>query len=120
MYRMCLYVSVYGALLCSRLPGWVQSMIPRVFYITEKAWNYYPVTITGVNNDDMFKKLNGNVKPLSFLPLYGCGNGMPTIDTEYTVSYSAQCSACVYTLCILPPLSTEHAYMYSAHFYPSS
>ncbi|CAI8019881.1 Cytoplasmic phosphatidylinositol transfer protein 1 [Geodia barretti] len=32
--------------LTSRLPGWVQSMIPRVFYITEKAWNYYPVTIT--------------------------------------------------------------------------
>jgi hypothetical protein len=35
---------------CSRLPGWVQSMIPRVFYITEKAWNYYPVTITGLTN----------------------------------------------------------------------
>ena len=31
----------------SRLPGWVQSMIPRVFYVTEKAWNYYPFTITG-------------------------------------------------------------------------
>lgn len=30
----------------SRLPYWVQSMIPRLFYITEKAWNYYPYTET--------------------------------------------------------------------------
>lgn len=22
-------------------------MTPRIFYITEKAWNYYPYTITG-------------------------------------------------------------------------
>lgn len=32
--------------LSSRLPYWVQSFCPRVFYITEKAWNYYPFTIT--------------------------------------------------------------------------
>ncbi|XP_049776490.1 cytoplasmic phosphatidylinositol transfer protein 1 [Schistocerca nitens] len=32
--------------LSSRLPYWVQSLIPRVFYVTEKAWNYYPFTIT--------------------------------------------------------------------------
>ncbi|XP_046576124.1 cytoplasmic phosphatidylinositol transfer protein 1-like [Haliotis rubra] len=32
--------------LSSRLPGWVQSIIPRIFYITEKAWNFYPFTIT--------------------------------------------------------------------------
>lgn len=32
--------------LSSRLPYWVQSICPRVFYITEKAWNYYPFTIT--------------------------------------------------------------------------
>lgn len=30
----------------SRLPYWVQSIIPKIFYITEKAWNYYPFTIT--------------------------------------------------------------------------
>lgn len=29
-----------------RLPYWLQSILPRVFYITEKAWNYYPFTIT--------------------------------------------------------------------------
>lgn len=31
----------------SRLPYWIQAICPRVFYITEKAWNYYPFTVTG-------------------------------------------------------------------------
>ncbi|XP_072949240.1 cytoplasmic phosphatidylinositol transfer protein 1 [Epargyreus clarus] len=32
--------------LSSHLPYWLQSLIPKIFYITEKAWNYYPYTIT--------------------------------------------------------------------------
>ncbi|XP_047511341.1 cytoplasmic phosphatidylinositol transfer protein 1 [Pieris napi] len=32
--------------LSSHLPYWIQNIIPRVFYVTEKAWNYYPYTIT--------------------------------------------------------------------------
>ncbi|XP_076300019.1 cytoplasmic phosphatidylinositol transfer protein 1 [Lasioglossum baleicum] len=32
--------------LSSKLPYWIQSVIPKVFYVTEKAWNYYPYTIT--------------------------------------------------------------------------
>ncbi|XP_034951646.1 cytoplasmic phosphatidylinositol transfer protein 1 [Chelonus insularis] len=32
--------------LSSKLPYWIQSLIPRIFYVTEKAWNYYPFTIT--------------------------------------------------------------------------
>lgn len=32
--------------LSSKLPTWSQSFIPNIFYITEKAWNYYPYTIT--------------------------------------------------------------------------
>lgn len=32
--------------LSSRLPYWLQSIIPRMFYVTEKAWNYYPYTET--------------------------------------------------------------------------
>lgn len=32
--------------LSSKLPSWIRSMIPAIFYITEKAWNYYPYTIT--------------------------------------------------------------------------
>ncbi|XP_071443646.1 cytoplasmic phosphatidylinositol transfer protein 1 [Hetaerina americana] len=32
--------------LSSRLPYWLQNLIPKLFYVTEKAWNYYPFTIT--------------------------------------------------------------------------
>ncbi|CAH0715542.1 unnamed protein product, partial [Brenthis ino] len=32
--------------LSSHLPYWIQSIIPKIFYVTEKAWNYYPYTIT--------------------------------------------------------------------------
>lgn len=32
--------------LSSRLPGWIQSLIPRIFYVTERAWNFFPHTIT--------------------------------------------------------------------------
>jgi hypothetical protein len=32
--------------LSNRLPSWIRSMVPKIFYITEKAWNYYPYTIT--------------------------------------------------------------------------
>ncbi|XP_050535707.1 cytoplasmic phosphatidylinositol transfer protein 1-like isoform X2 [Daktulosphaira vitifoliae] len=32
--------------LSSRLPYWIQSIIPKVFYIIEKSWNYYPFTVT--------------------------------------------------------------------------
>ncbi|XP_036824470.1 cytoplasmic phosphatidylinositol transfer protein 1 isoform X5 [Oncorhynchus mykiss] len=29
-----------------KLPSWVSVFVPRVFYVTEKAWNFYPYTIT--------------------------------------------------------------------------
>ncbi|KAK0048501.1 cytoplasmic phosphatidylinositol transfer protein 1 [Biomphalaria pfeifferi] len=32
--------------LSNHLPSWIRALIPKVFYITEKAWNYYPYTIT--------------------------------------------------------------------------
>lgn len=32
--------------LSSRLPHWIRSLIPKIFYVTEKAWNYYPHTTT--------------------------------------------------------------------------
>ncbi|XP_032823173.1 cytoplasmic phosphatidylinositol transfer protein 1-like isoform X2 [Petromyzon marinus] len=32
--------------LSSKLPSWAQAVVPRIFYVTEKAWNYYPYTIT--------------------------------------------------------------------------
>merc|ERR1712013_300229 len=30
----------------SKMPGWLKSFVPRIFYVTEKAWNYYPFTVT--------------------------------------------------------------------------
>lgn len=30
----------------SKLPSWLRSLVPRIFYVTEKAWNYFPFTIT--------------------------------------------------------------------------
>ncbi|XP_034467968.1 cytoplasmic phosphatidylinositol transfer protein 1b [Hippoglossus hippoglossus] len=32
--------------LSSKLPSWAQAFVPRIFYVTEKAWNFYPYTIT--------------------------------------------------------------------------
>ncbi|VEN52705.1 unnamed protein product [Callosobruchus maculatus] len=32
--------------LSSRLPYWVQAITPKIFYVTEKAWNYFPYTTT--------------------------------------------------------------------------
>ncbi|KAL4687404.1 hypothetical protein H8959_019532, partial [Pygathrix nigripes] len=30
-----------------KLPSWARAVVPKIFYVTEKAWNYYPYTITG-------------------------------------------------------------------------
>ncbi|XP_041038334.1 cytoplasmic phosphatidylinositol transfer protein 1-like [Carcharodon carcharias] len=30
----------------SKLPQWVKAFVPNIFYIREKAWNYYPYTVT--------------------------------------------------------------------------
>ncbi|XP_066538635.1 cytoplasmic phosphatidylinositol transfer protein 1b [Hoplias malabaricus] len=30
----------------SKLPSWIQKFVPMIFYVTEKAWNFYPYTIT--------------------------------------------------------------------------
>ncbi|MEQ2298238.1 Cytoplasmic phosphatidylinositol transfer protein 1 [Ameca splendens] len=32
--------------LSSKLPSWIKAFVPRFFYVTEKAWNFYPFTIT--------------------------------------------------------------------------
>lgn len=37
--------------LCSKLPSWARAVVPKIFYVTEKAWNYYPYTITGKHTD---------------------------------------------------------------------
>lgn len=30
----------------SKLGPWLGSMVPKVFYVTEKSWNFYPYTRT--------------------------------------------------------------------------
>ncbi|XP_039596813.1 cytoplasmic phosphatidylinositol transfer protein 1 isoform X1 [Polypterus senegalus] len=30
----------------SKLPSWARAVVPKIFYVTEKAWNYYPYTVT--------------------------------------------------------------------------
>ncbi|XP_041726309.1 cytoplasmic phosphatidylinositol transfer protein 1 isoform X3 [Coregonus clupeaformis] len=56
--------------LSSKLPSWVSVFVPRVFYVTEKAWNFYPYTITeysvsflpkfSIRIETRFENNNGN------------------------------------------------------------
>uniref|UniRef100_A0A8C4T3K0 Cytoplasmic phosphatidylinositol transfer protein 1 n=1 Tax=Erpetoichthys calabaricus TaxID=27687 RepID=A0A8C4T3K0_ERPCA len=55
--------------LSSKLPSWARAVVPRIFYITEKAWNYYPYTITGKSSIIEF---------CSFLPKFSIH-----IETKY-------------------------------------
>lgn len=41
--------------LSSRLPYWLQAVTPRVFYVIEKSWNFYPYTITGKIQTEVLK-----------------------------------------------------------------
>ncbi|OCT61808.1 hypothetical protein XELAEV_18047837mg [Xenopus laevis] len=36
--------------LSSKLPSWARAVVPRIFYICEKAWNYYPYTVTALTS----------------------------------------------------------------------
>ncbi|MEJ1284038.1 phosphatidylinositol transfer protein cytoplasmic 1 [Cricetulus griseus] len=36
----------------SKLPSWARAVVPKIFYVTEKAWNYYPYTITVSEKDN--------------------------------------------------------------------
>lgn len=38
---------LYFLFIFSKLPSWARAVVPKIFYVTEKAWNYYPYTITG-------------------------------------------------------------------------
>ncbi|OCT60841.1 hypothetical protein XELAEV_18046863mg [Xenopus laevis] len=44
----------------SKLPSWARAVVPRIFYVTEKAWNYYPYTITETKYEDN-KGSNDNI-----------------------------------------------------------
>uniref|UniRef100_A0A8C3B6Z9 Phosphatidylinositol transfer protein N-terminal domain-containing protein n=1 Tax=Cyclopterus lumpus TaxID=8103 RepID=A0A8C3B6Z9_CYCLU len=53
----------------SKLPTWAQAVVPKIFYVTEKAWNYYPYTKTGEHTESMC---------CSFLPKFSIH-----IETKY-------------------------------------
>ncbi|XP_035861845.1 cytoplasmic phosphatidylinositol transfer protein 1b isoform X2 [Sander lucioperca] len=54
----------------SKLPSWAKAFVPRLFYVTEKAWNFYPYTITeysvsflpkfSIRIETRFENNNGN------------------------------------------------------------
>ncbi|XP_064414959.1 cytoplasmic phosphatidylinositol transfer protein 1-like [Latimeria chalumnae] len=44
--------------LSSKLPSWARAVVPRIFYITEKAWNYYPYTISEATRCFAFRVCN--------------------------------------------------------------
>ncbi|KAG7334940.1 hypothetical protein KOW79_001536 [Hemibagrus wyckioides] len=52
----------------NKLPSWARAVVPKIFYVTEKAWNYYPYTITG----------NSSTLTCSFLPKFSIH-----IETKY-------------------------------------
>uniref|UniRef100_A0A665V210 Cytoplasmic phosphatidylinositol transfer protein 1 n=1 Tax=Echeneis naucrates TaxID=173247 RepID=A0A665V210_ECHNA len=59
----------------SKLPSWARAVVPKIFYVTEKAWNYYPYTITG----EITKNLSSFLYPqCSFLPKFSIH-----IETKY-------------------------------------
>uniref|UniRef100_A0A8C2U2Y5 Cytoplasmic phosphatidylinositol transfer protein 1-like n=1 Tax=Coturnix japonica TaxID=93934 RepID=A0A8C2U2Y5_COTJA len=58
--------------LSSKLPSWARAVTPRIFYITEKAWNYYPYTITGESHSWLLSP------QCSFLPKFSI-----YIETKY-------------------------------------
>uniref|UniRef100_A0A4W6FS64 Cytoplasmic phosphatidylinositol transfer protein 1 n=1 Tax=Lates calcarifer TaxID=8187 RepID=A0A4W6FS64_LATCA len=57
----------------SKLPSWARAVVPKIFYVTEKAWNYYPYTITGEQI-----RLLDNHSNCSFLPKFSIH-----IETKY-------------------------------------
>jgi len=47
-FTLWLWFFFFSLLVLSKLPSWAKAFVPRFFYVTEKAWNFYPYTITGV------------------------------------------------------------------------
>ncbi|KAJ7424430.1 Cytoplasmic phosphatidylinositol transfer protein 1 [Willisornis vidua] len=76
-----------------KLPSWARAVVPKIFYVTEKAWNYYPYTITeqdskaervtAVHVSDLEESVNNRLNladclKCSFLPKFSIH-----IETKY-------------------------------------
>jgi hypothetical protein len=77
-------------LIHSRMPSWVQPMIPRILYITEKGWNFYPYTKTG--------KINIQSLPILWYML-SANISSPGCAKEYTVSMVVILHYCYNNMC---------------------
>ncbi|NXY85053.1 PITC1 protein, partial [Alcedo cyanopectus] len=69
----------------NKLPSWARAVVPKIFYVTEKAWNYYPYTITAdTKQDGLCQLMSFYVKCIflllqcSFLPKFSIH-----IETKY-------------------------------------
>ncbi|KAJ8002113.1 hypothetical protein DPEC_G00176430 [Dallia pectoralis] len=80
----------------SKLPSWARAVVPNIFYVTEKAWNYYPYTITGAAcatlPPDAFRCtvpcVNPVIRQLSLVsPLPSAPLRPPGPPAEYTCSF---------------------------------
>ncbi|OPJ88516.1 cytoplasmic phosphatidylinositol transfer protein 1 isoform A [Patagioenas fasciata monilis] len=64
----------------SKLPSWARAVVPKIFYVTEKAWNYYPYTITdsGQKEEPRAAGSSDHEGLCSFLPKFSIH-----IETKY-------------------------------------
>ncbi|RXN29436.1 cytoplasmic phosphatidylinositol transfer 1-like protein [Labeo rohita] len=53
----------------NKLPSWARAVVPKIFYVTEKAWNYYPYTITGQeqNAEDRLNSVRSTIYSTAML-----------------------------------------------------
>uniref|UniRef100_A0A182QYE5 Phosphatidylinositol transfer protein N-terminal domain-containing protein n=1 Tax=Anopheles farauti TaxID=69004 RepID=A0A182QYE5_9DIPT len=47
--------------LSSRLPYWLQAVCPKVFYVIEKGWNYYPYTCLKLSEETLKNRIVDHV-----------------------------------------------------------
>ncbi|XP_028971883.1 cytoplasmic phosphatidylinositol transfer protein 1b isoform X2 [Esox lucius] len=75
--------------LSSKLPSWVRTFVPRIFYVTEKAWNFYPYTLTGLTTRPPRARLSHLVQSVHLIRVY--------LFSEYSVSMLPKFSVCIET-----------------------
>ncbi|RVE51540.1 hypothetical protein evm_003810 [Chilo suppressalis] len=82
--------------LSSHLPYWLQSLIPKVFYVTEKACNYYPYTTTDVKIADT-AVLPATpailTLPACMLLLHASFKGSQVVFSHLLIAYDAKSNA---------------------------
>lgn len=78
----------YYLFIRSRLPYWLQAVCPRVFYVIEKSWNYYPFTITGESSRRSLKSILRIYMPnlTNFSPFHAFLFGVDVVLCGFSLS----------------------------------